>query len=145
MARTRQNASLTARLAPALKALCLCTFVGGSGIGYVWQKDQVHQLGQVCRKLESRRDELRRANKIQADSLNTLCSPAHLKARVKQFNLELVEPDPTQVVRLVEYRFGSPETSPDRKLVLQAAPPYPHGLDGGSPTESVSKNLRSHH
>jgi hypothetical protein len=106
MSRNRKNVSLTDRLAPAIKAFCLCLFIGGSGIGYVWQKDQVHKLGQLCRKLEHRREELRRANKLQADSLNALCSPASLKARVKQFNLELVEPDPTQVIRLVEYQPG---------------------------------------
>lgn len=122
MQRNRKNLSLAARLGPALKALCLCVLIGGSGIGYVWQKDQVQKLGQVCRQLESRREELRRQNKIQADNLNTLCSPASLRIKVKQFNLSLVEPDPTQVVRLVEYQPKLNRTSAgDGALALQAA------------------------
>jgi hypothetical protein len=41
MARNRKNQSAAMRFGPVLKALLLCLLIGGSGIGYVWQKDQI--------------------------------------------------------------------------------------------------------
>ena len=45
MARNRKYQSAAIRFGPALKALLLCLLIGGSGVGYVWQKDQIIRLG----------------------------------------------------------------------------------------------------
>ena len=50
MARNRKYQSAASRFGPALKAFLLCLLIGGSGIGYVWQKDQISQLGQQIGK-----------------------------------------------------------------------------------------------
>ena len=52
MARNRKYQSAAIRFGPTLKALLLCLLIGGSGVGYVWQKDQIYQLGQQIRKRE---------------------------------------------------------------------------------------------
>ena len=45
MARNRKYQSAANRFGPALKAFLLCLLIGGPGVGYVWQKDQISQLG----------------------------------------------------------------------------------------------------
>jgi len=50
MARNRKSQSAAIRFGPALKAFLLCLLIGGSGIGYVWQKDQIGRLGGTERK-----------------------------------------------------------------------------------------------
>ena len=52
MAKNRKYQSAAIRFGPALKAFLLCLLIGGSGIGYVWQKNQIYELGQQIRKRE---------------------------------------------------------------------------------------------
>jgi hypothetical protein len=102
MAKNRKNQSAAVRFGPALKALLCCLFLGGSGVGYVWQKNQVHVLGRQIAEREQRLEELRRQNKIRSDRLAALCTPQALDARIKKLNLGLVQPPVSQVVRLIE-------------------------------------------
>ena len=46
MARNRKYQTAANRFGPALKAFLLCLLIGGSGVGRVWQKDQISRLGQ---------------------------------------------------------------------------------------------------
>ncbi len=62
MARNRKYQSAAIRFGPALKAFLLCLLIGGSGVGYVWQKDQISQLGQQIKKRELRLAELEHQN-----------------------------------------------------------------------------------
>ena len=102
MARNRKNQSAAVRFGPAVKALLLCLFIGGSGVGYVWQKNQIHVLAREIKKEEETLGELRRRNKNRSDRLTIICSPQTLEARIKQMNLGLVLPPPGQIVRLSE-------------------------------------------
>jgi hypothetical protein len=102
MSRNRRHQSVAVRFGPWLKAVLLCLFFGGSGIGYVWQKNQLHELGQQIRQGELRLEELRRQNKLRADTLAYLRSPRHLDQRVKELNLGLGRPQPEQILRLTE-------------------------------------------
>ena len=52
MARNRKYQSAAIRFGPALKALLLCLLIGRAGVGYVWQKSQIYELG---RQIESGR------------------------------------------------------------------------------------------
>ena len=45
MAKNRKNQAAEIRFGPALKASFLCLLIGGSAIGYVWQKNQIYRLG----------------------------------------------------------------------------------------------------
>ena len=102
MAKNRKAQSLTERFGPAIKAFILCLWIGGAGVGYVWQKNQIHQLGREIKEREIRLAELQRQNKVRSDQLATLISPPALEARVKKLNLGLVQPPLSQIVRLVE-------------------------------------------
>ncbi len=102
MARNRRYQSAAIRFGPALKAFLLCLLIGGSGVGYVWQKDQIAQLGRQIERREVRVKELVRWNEELKKQLGTMRSPPYLQWRIQQLGLGLVPPQPTQVLRLTE-------------------------------------------
>ncbi|MSU21067.1 MAG: hypothetical protein EXS30_06700 [Pedosphaera sp.] len=102
MATHRKNEAAAVRFEPALIALVACVFIGGSGIGYVGQKNQLHILGAQFKERELRLDKLRRENEGLVRVLDSLQSPIELETRVKLMNLGLGAPQPGQIVRLVE-------------------------------------------
>src|SRR6266487_6533102 len=102
MARNRKNQPAAVRFGPALKASLLCLFIGGSGVGYVWQQNQLLELGRQKAEKEKRLNTLRAQNSQLARHLAELQSPKSLEARVKELNLGLTLAQPTQIVRLVD-------------------------------------------
>src|SRR5687767_6851575 len=100
MARNRKTQSAAVRFGPALKAFILCLAIALSGIGYVWQKNQIFQLGQQKKQREVRLKKLQDLNKASRDQLDYLRSYRMLEARVKELNLGLVQPQPQQIWRL---------------------------------------------
>ena len=102
MSRNRKYQSAAIRFGPVLKAFLLCLLIGGSGIGYVWQKNQIYELGQQIRKREQRLAALQDQNDKLRKQLAMMCSPGYLEARIKELNLGLVPPDPSQIWRLAE-------------------------------------------
>jgi hypothetical protein len=102
MARNRKYQSAAIRFGPALKAFLLCLVIGGSGIGYVWQKDQIQRLGEQIKSREQRLSALRDENEKRRKQLATMRSPAFLERRIKELNLGLAAPELPQVWRLEE-------------------------------------------
>jgi hypothetical protein len=102
MSRNRKSQSAAIRFGPALKAFLLCLLIGGSGVGYVWQKDQIRRLGQQIRDREIRLGQLQDENEKRRKQLATLRSPTFIEARVRELNLGLVAPQPNQVWKLIE-------------------------------------------
>lgn len=102
MAKNKKNQSAGVRFGPALKAFLLCAMIGGSAIGYLWQKNKVNELGREISKHESAIKQLRDQNFNLRKQLNSLRSLPSLEARVKKMNLGLDRPLPTQIVRLPE-------------------------------------------
>ncbi len=117
MARNKKNQSAAVRFAPALKAFLLCLFIGGSGVGYVWYKNQISVLGQQIKERENRLTELQRQNKMARAQLAALCSPVALDARVKKLNLGLIAPPVSQIVRLVEMPPEIASSEPQREPI----------------------------
>lgn len=108
MARNRKNdESAAARLAPALKVLLFCALLVSSGIGYVWYKNQIQNLGREIVKLEEDLSKLKLKNKISREKLAALSSPPELEARVKKLNLGMGPPPQEKQVRLIEPVPGS--------------------------------------
>ncbi|NJN06326.1 MAG: hypothetical protein HC814_08150 [Rhodobacteraceae bacterium] len=118
MSRNRRNESAAVRFGPLVKVFLLCAFIGGSGVGYVWQKNQIYELGRMIKQCELKLDELRRQNKLRSDTLAQLRSPAALDARVRDLRLNLAAPRQNQILQLPEWR-PSPRT-PRRKPVRPA-------------------------
>jgi len=106
MARNRKNQSAAVRFGPALKALLLCLLIGGSGVGYVWQQNQLLELGRQKAERERRLKVLRDQNNQLARRLAELQSPKALEIRVKELNLGLAMAQPTQIVRLIDGPFA---------------------------------------
>ena len=109
MARNRKYRSAAIRFGPAVKAFVLCGLIGGAGVGYVWQKSQVIELGRQIKTREARYDELLKLNDKLKQQLAALRSPSYLEARIKALNLGLTTPQPSQVLRLPE---PAPEPTP---------------------------------
>lgn len=112
MAKNRKNQSVAIRFGPAIKALLLCIVIGGSGVGYVWQKGQIDQLYREITKREQRLRALTEQNKKLRDQLGLLRSPTMLDQRAHELNLGLGLPRPADVWRLPEPLPPATETAP---------------------------------
>src|ERR1051326_6768369 len=102
MARNRKYKSAGLRFGPALKAFLLCLLIGGSGVAYVWQKNQIYELGKQIKGRELRLAGLHDQNEKLEKQLGTMRLPGYLEARIQALNLGLVQPQLSQVWRLGE-------------------------------------------
>ena len=100
---TRRRGPSLARFVPAVKAAAICLVTCGLGLGYVWQKQQIAQLGKEIKENEMRLGDLGKQNKELNDTLAQLKSPQVLDKLVKQWHLDLDMPRPHQVVLLREH------------------------------------------
>jgi cell division protein FtsB len=119
MARNRKYRSAAIRFGPALKAFLLCLFFAGSGVGYVWQKNQLLELGKQIKQRETRLAALAQQNEKLKKQLATMRSPAFLEDRIKDLKLGLVQPLPSQIWRLPEPAREWPGSDSNRQLVSQ--------------------------
>jgi hypothetical protein len=108
MARNRKNQSAVVRFGPAVKTVLICLFIGGSGVGYVWQQNQLLELGRQKVEKEKRRDVFRAQNELLIRQLAGLQSPRAIEVRVKDLKLGLSMASPTQVVRLLDEPLPTP-------------------------------------
>ena len=90
------------RLAPAAKAILICVLIGGSGVGYVLQKNKIYSLGRQIAQQEAVLERLRYQNKISNDRLAALQMPERLIERANEFRLGLMAPQPGQWIHLVD-------------------------------------------
>ena len=102
MSKNRKNQAAAIRFGPALKASFLCLLVGGSALGYVWQKNEINRLGQQILEREKRLMQTQNDNKRLGDQIAILHSPVMLDRRAKELCLGLVPAQPLQVVRIAE-------------------------------------------
>ena len=119
MARNRKNQAAAIRFGPAVKAVVLCLLLGGSGVGYVWQKNQIYDLGQQMKKRETALRGLQDQNEKLRKQLAAMRSPKFLETRVKELNLGLVQPLPGQILRLSEPLADVPKA--ERQFAAQQA------------------------
>lgn len=102
MARNRKNHAGGVRFAPAAKAVLLCLLIGGSGVGYVWQREQIEQLGRERVQREKLVEQLRRDNERAYAQLQQMRTVEYLKSQIRRLNLGLAETEPTRIWRLPE-------------------------------------------
>ena len=115
MAKNRKNQAAEIRFGPVLKVVLLCSLIGGSALGYVWQKNQIDRLGMQIREREKSLAKLRHDNENLASQISFLHSPVILDRRAKELNLGLVPAQPLQVVRLAETPVA-PDKNSSRQL-----------------------------
>lgn len=121
MARNRKYQSAAIRFGPALKAFLLCLLIGGSGVGYVWQKDQISQLGQQIKKRETRLRELSYQNDKLSKQLATMRTPLFLEMRIRDLKLGLVRPEQAQVWYLPEPQRELPRENREPQYAARSA------------------------
>jgi hypothetical protein len=121
MSRNRKHQTAAVRFGPALKAMSLCVLIGGSGVGYVWQKDQINILGERIHQTEKRLDEVRRHNAQLVRVLASLQSTGEIESRVKKLELGLVAPAPDQIVRLVDVVPSAEASASDQERLYARA------------------------
>lgn len=112
--RNRQTHIQAATIA---KVVALSLFLGGSGVGYVFQQGQINGLDrqvaandEVLRDLETRQQNLKL-------NLERATSRAHLELARRRFNLPLVQPDRQHMLTLPE-----PRIEPPRNIQLVKQP-----------------------
>ncbi len=102
MAKNRKNQAAAIRFGPAIKASFLCLLIGGTAIGYVWQKNEIYRLGKAQLEREKKLVQLKHDNEALSRQVTILHSSVMIDRRVKELNLGLAPATPMQVVRLVE-------------------------------------------
>ncbi|HTL16036.1 MAG TPA: hypothetical protein VL793_02310 [Patescibacteria group bacterium] len=124
MARNRKSQSAAIRFGPALKAALLCLLIGGSGLGYVWQKEQISKLGQEKKRRESMLNALEDQNDQLRRLLASMRTLEFLELQIKKNGLGLAKPQDSQILRLPEPVVESPRA--------QVAAQYAARVDRGS-------------
>jgi hypothetical protein len=102
MAKNRKYRTAAVRFGPPLKAFLLCLLLGGTGVGYVWQKNQIYQLGQQVKHRENMLGEIGEQNEKLRKQLESMRTPKFLETQIKDRNLGLIQPQPSQVRLLIE-------------------------------------------
>ena len=125
MARNRKYQSAAIRFGPALKAFLLCLLIGGSGVGFVWQKNQIDGLGRQMKQRELRLSDLESQNEKLRKQLATMRNAPWLERRigVKELNLGLVAPEQSQIWRLTEPPRDGAKPPPERQYAAQNGRP----------------------
>jgi hypothetical protein len=127
MARNRKYQSAAIRFGPALKAFLLCLLIGGSGVGFVWQKDQISQLGRQIAQREGRLHKLENDTDKLKKQLGTMRSPPFLERRIQDLRLGLVRTQPAQVLRLPEPAPEAPRSDCEQYATPRQARVEPRG------------------
>ena len=127
MARNRKYRSAAIRFGPALKAFLLCLLIGGSGVGYVWQKDQIVRLGRQIREREVGLKTLREENRKASKRLGEMRAPQAVERRIQELHLGLVRTRPEQVWWLREPAAEAPRPEGGQYATPQPARGEPRG------------------
>ena len=123
MARNRKYQSAAVRFGPPVKAFLLCLLIGGSGVGYVWQKSQIEGLGKQILKRERRLKDLDEQNAKLSKQLAEMHGPLYLDMRIKELHLGLVRASLAQVYKLPEPPREEPSPPAQPQYAATAAAP----------------------
>ena len=92
-----------------IRAVLLCLLLGGTAMGYVWQKSQIHQIGTEVRKKEMRLELLKGDNEGWQQVRAEMRSTQNLYDRVRKLGLGLAMPQPEQLLRLSDLPLDAKE------------------------------------
>ena len=94
MAKNRKYRSAALRFGPALKAVLLCLLLGGSGLGYVWQKNQIYELGRQRTNLRAE------IATLQSQVSSAAAGPRIAGLAARQLGLQQADADHTTYVEI---------------------------------------------
>jgi uncharacterized protein involved in exopolysaccharide biosynthesis len=125
MAKSKKSQSAAIGFGPVLKVFFLCSVIGGSAVGYVWEKGQIYELGRQIRQQEIHLSQLKSQDQKLTDQLAILRSPMMIDQRARQLNLGLVPAQPGQVCRLPEPMLNAAEDNGPREIAGRLDNPPP--------------------
>ena len=99
-ARNRKRKEAQLSIGSWVKALSFCVILGSLAMGYVWQKSQIHQIGNLLNKKEVRLELLKGENERWSQMRAEMRSTQKLYERVNKLGLGLMMPKPEQVLKL---------------------------------------------
>lgn len=102
MPKNRKRSAPAVRLGPVVKVVVVCLLLGLAGVGFVWQKNQIFELGQRMKEKEQRLEQLRVDNQDRANRLAYFRSTQYLEDRIRKLRLGLTAPRPEQVYTLTD-------------------------------------------
>jgi len=102
------NKSTAVNATTVAKVLALSLFLGGSGVGYVYQKGQIQGLVRQRDANEGKIYELTRRSENLKVRLAGATSRARLELAGRRFRLALRVPEQGQVITLAEPKPGRP-------------------------------------
>ena len=102
MARNRKNSSPLLRFRSAIKIVFFFVFVCGAGMGYVWQKNQIYELGKKKKKMEETLEVLKRGNRDKENARDHMETSSMVRIKVDELGLDLIEPSQNQILYLKE-------------------------------------------
>lgn len=85
-----------------MKAGLICLLLGGSAVGYVLQKNKLHELGRQIAKRETLLYRLQWENKLRSTQLANLQLPRRIEERVAEQGLGLSRTPAVQMIWLPE-------------------------------------------
>ena len=118
MGRNRKNGSAT-WLVPGAKAALICLLLGGSAIGYVYQKNQLNELGRQILKSDQEWRDYTESNARLHRSLLTLHSTVYLENQVRERKLPLAPPAQSQILTIAETPAGATPAPKGRTLFAE--------------------------
>lgn len=80
----------------------LCLIIGGSGVGYVWQKNQISELGRLISAKEAKLRQLEQRNEDMRTQMADMTTVRFLEGKIRELNLGLGPPAQSQVWHLKE-------------------------------------------
>ena len=135
----RQNETAAFTFGPAIKAFLFCVFIGGSGLGFVWQKQEIGDLGRQLKDAELRLEELQRQNKNRTETVQQFLDPRLLAQKATT-----LFPDLTQPVRNQIFILPEPPRIVRESVAPAAAPSsVPSGAPGPAATPSIRQIART--
>jgi cell division protein FtsB len=100
MNRNRRKLTYSIKVASVLKVVVGTSILATAGLSYVYLKNQLHQYGEIQRRLERELAELRSNNEVVNAQIASLSSRVMLEKRLAKDSLGLVPIAMEQLVRL---------------------------------------------
>ncbi len=127
MGRNRKNRPAGIRFGQPVKAFLLCLLLGGAGLGYDFQKDQLTKLAQQIKRREERLNQVSDLNDTLRRQVAFMHSMQFLQGRVVELKLGLGQPTVNQVWHLTEppRDFSAPEVERQFASDTSARPQKP--------------------
>lgn len=97
-------------------SIIICAAVCLAGVGYVWAKMEVLGLSRDMKKLELRLEDLKRDNDVLQRSYAGMCAHERLVARVRELNLGLAAPLPSQIIRMPSQVVPLAQRTPESQI-----------------------------